>query len=57
MQFRILTTVNKAYCQKMNFHVVAIIKPFQDLWYSKNKKSKWHIADTAKGQNHNHPKE
>lgn len=41
-QFHILTKVNKTYFQKINFHMVAIIKPFQDLWYFKNKKNKWH---------------
>lgn len=56
-QFHILTKVNKTNFQKINFHMVAIIKPFQDLWYSKNKKNKWHSDKHRQRKKHNHPKE
>lgn len=37
-----LNEVNNSHFQKINFDMVAIIKPFQDLWYSKDTKNKWH---------------
>lgn len=49
-QFHILTKVNKTYFQKINFHMVAIIKPFQDLWYSKNNKINGTVTNIAKGK-------